>query len=73
MSLAGRCPLLPALNSHLLDNYLSDSTLTQPGRAMNPKASSTMGLSGDRTPRTKSVLRHVRFGLFHLKQKLLGK
>jgi hypothetical protein len=40
---------------------------------MNPKASSTMGLSGDRTPCTKSVLRHVRFGLFQLKQKLLGK
>jgi len=64
---------IPLLNSHLLDNYLSDPALTEPGRAMNPQASSVMGLSGARTPPTKSVLRHVRFELFQLKQKLLGR
>jgi len=63
---------VPLMNSHLLDNYLSDSTLTEPGRAMDPRAASRLG-SGNRTPPTKPVLRHVRFGLFQLKQKLLGK
>lgn len=62
----------PLMNSHLLDNYLTDPTATKEGILINPKAARDIGLSSDRSPRAQSVLGSVRFGLFELKRELLS-
>jgi len=67
---------IPRMNSHLIDNYLTDPPLTEPGRAINAEAAQKMsqraslsarGLS----PQTTPVLAKVRLGLFELKRELL--
>lgn len=85
-----RCPspddalYMPLMNSHLIDNYLSDPTLTEPGRALNPTAIARMQqrraddrlapdpkLDRGLSPATPAVLGHVRSGLVQLKRELL--
>lgn len=85
-----RCPspddalYMPLMNSHLIDNYLSDPTLTEPGRALNPVALARMeqrrahdrlapdpNLARGLSPATHAVLGDVRSGIVALKRELL--
>ncbi len=62
----------PLMNSHLMENYLADPALTEPGRTITTAAAAAVGLPRAATPATTSVLGRVRFGLYQLKQELLA-
>ncbi len=65
---------VPLVNAHLLDNYLTDPTLTTPGVPVNPLTAHLLyrDTQADAVaPRTTPVLRQVRAALRELKQGLI--
>ena len=64
----------PLVNAHLLDNYLTDPTLTTPGVPVNPLTAHLLYRDTQAeavAPKTTPVLRQVRAALRELKQGLI--
>ncbi|NRF67068.1 hypothetical protein HLB44_08755 [Aquincola sp. S2] len=59
----------PAMNSHLLDNYLTDPPMTEPGHVLNRTVLDRMHWQA--SPRTRSVLGEARRNIVELKASLL--
>ncbi len=65
---------VPLVNAHLLDNYLTDPTLTTPGVPVNPLTAHLLYRDTQAeavAPKTTPVLRQVRAALRELKQGLI--
>ena len=61
----------PLMNSHLLDNYLTDPTLTMPGKPVSPRVLEYLpGLKAEPPFVPPPVLTAVRTGLLELKSTL---
>ncbi|MEP7299979.1 MAG: hypothetical protein ABI699_00500 [Caldimonas sp.] len=60
----------PLMNAHMLDNYLTEPTLTDVGIRIHGDAAVLLGLPQPFSPRATPVLRQVRLGLAQLKRNL---
>jgi len=62
----------PLMNSHLIDNYLTDPTLTRPGQPVNAQLRTSLDMARMNAP-FPAVLNHVRDLLKALKFGLVGR